>query len=136
MKEVFDNTTIECLSAQVISRKIIPSSFLNIPTVGKCFTFKCSRNSEALIIKELIPKKAIYNKNSILCCDTKLECELLFIAVNIKKPYRLSKINHTGRHKAQTFTTKEYTFAKISKQIHNIPLLDPPKTIEIIQQEK
>lgn len=135
MKEVFDNTTIECSSAEIISRKIVPSSFLNIPKIGKCFTYKCSRNSEAIIKKELKPKKAIYNENSLLCCNTKLECDKLFVAVNKNKPYKYEKINHTGRHKAQTFTTKEYTYAKITKQIHNIPSLIPPKEIKLIQQE-
>jgi len=133
MKEVFDNSTIECNSAKIISRKITPSSFLNIPNIGRCFTYKCSRNSEAVIKKELDPKEPIYNHNSLLNIDTKLECELLFVAVNKIKPYSFIKINHTGRHKAQTFTTKEYTYAKISKQISNIPQLDSPRIIELVE---
>ena len=135
MKEVFDNSTIECLSAEIISRKIMPSAFLNIPTIGRCFTYKCSRNSEAIIIKELKPKKAIYNENSLLCCHTKLECEMMFVAVNAKKPYKFSKINHSGRHKAQKFATKVYTYAIISKQISNIPALDPLKIIKLIEHK-
>jgi hypothetical protein len=126
MKIVFDNSSIECLSAGVISRMILPSSFLEIRTIGKCLTYKCKRNSEAIILKELDPKNAILNTNSHLDLNVKLECENLFIAVNIKKPYKLNLINHSGRHKAQEMITDEYTFAKISKQISGIPQAIPP----------
>ncbi|WMI66715.1 hypothetical protein RBH94_06010 [Aestuariibaculum sp. YM273] len=134
-KEVFNNSTIECLSAEIISRKILPSSFLEIEHVGRCFTYKCSRNSEATVKKELDPKEPFYNEHSLLDLGSKLECENMFVAINKKKPYKYTKINHTGRHKAQTFTSKEYTFAKISKQLSNIPLCDPPKEIVLIEKK-
>ena len=125
MKVVFENSSIECLSAGIISRKILPSSFLEILNIGKCLTYKCKLNSEAKILKELNPKSPIINKNSHLDIDVKLECENLFIAVNVKKPYKLDLINHSGRHKAQEMITDQYTFAKISKQIFNIPQANP-----------
>lgn len=125
---------MECAAAEVISRKIVPSSFIEINSVGKCFTYKCSRNSESLILKSLSPKEALYNECSYLDEGDKLECENLFVAVNKRKPYKFDKINHSGRHKAQTFTTKEYTMAKISKQLSSIPELIPPKELIIIEQ--
>lgn len=130
MKEVHENSTIECLSAQVISRKITPSSYIEIDSVGRCFTYKCYRNSEALILLELSPLEAKYNENSRLNKGDKLECEQLFIAVNKNKPYKPDLINHSSRHKAQIIKTKEYTMAKISKRISNIPELIPPKSIK------
>lgn len=102
------------------------SSFLEIKTIGKCLTYKCKRNSEATILKELDPKNAIVNSNSHLDLNIKLECENLFVAVNKNKPYKFDLINHSGRHKAQQMITGEYTFVKISKQIHSIPQAIPP----------
>ncbi|MDR6302185.1 hypothetical protein [Mesonia maritima] len=133
-KAVHDNSSIECLAAEIISRKIVPSSFVNIEPIGRCFSYKCYRNSEATIIKELQPKEPVHNEFSLLDINTKLECEDLFVLVNKKKPYKYSKINHTGRHKAQTFKTKEYTFAKISKQIHCIPNAIPPIKVKLINE--
>ena len=134
MKFVHNNASIECSSAEIISRKILPSAFIDINNVGKCFSYKCSLNSEATIKKEIEPKKPIVNQNSSLDNESKLECDKLFVAVKRNKPYRLCKINFTGRHKAQTFTTDEFTFAKISLQLSNIPLLDPQ--LEEIPVEK
>jgi len=125
MKIVYDNCSIECSSAEVISRQIIPSSFVEFNKVGKCLTYKCKRNSEASILKELTPKEPIINKNSYLDINTKVECESLFVAVCKAKPYKIDVINHSGRHKAQYMKTDEFTFAKISKQLVNIPQLNP-----------
>lgn len=125
MKIVYDNCSIECSSAEVISRQIIPSSFVELNKVGKCLTYKCKRNSEASILKELNPKEPIINKNSYLDIDVKVECESLFVAVCKSKPYKIDVINHSGRHKAQYMKTDEFTFAKISKQLVNIPQLNP-----------
>lgn len=135
MKVVHQNYSIECLSAEIISRKIVPSSYISIDNVGKCFTYKCSRNSEAVIKKELSPKEALHNEYSLLSIDDKLECCDLFVAVNKNKPYSYTKINHSGRHKAQTFTTKEYTFAKISRQVQCIPDLIPPASFKLIEKK-
>jgi hypothetical protein len=126
MKIVLDNSSIECLSADIISRFILPSSFLEIKTIGKCLTYKCKRNSEATILKVLNPKNAVVNSNSHLDLNIKLECENLFVAVNKIKPYKYDVINHSGRHKAQQMITGEFTFAKISKQLNSIPIAIPP----------
>lgn len=136
MKKVHNNSTIECSAAIIISRKISHSSFIEMPSIGRCFTYKCTRNSEATILKELTPKEPLYNENSHLNIDTKLECENMFVAVSQKKPYKFHKINHSGRHKAQTLNTNKYTYAKISQQLHNIPLCDPSIDIVLIKKNK
>lgn len=134
-KYVHNNSTMECIAAEIISRKIIPSAFVDIPNVGKCFTYKCSRNSEATITKELNPKEAKVNENSLLDLNSKLECDKLFVAIKVERPYRIGKINHTGRHKAQIFITDDFTFAKITLQISNIPNLIPERIIKIIENK-
>ncbi|GAA4137928.1 hypothetical protein GCM10022216_14500 [Sphingobacterium kyonggiense] len=123
MKLVHNNNCIECFSAEIISRKIVPGTFLNLKNIGKVFTYKCSRNSEATIKKELLPKKPLYNNNSFLDLETKLECDRLFVIVRAKKPYDKDLKNHTHRHKAQSFLTDDFTFAQITYQLKNIPLL-------------
>lgn len=134
MKFVHNNSTIECDSAEVISRKIIPSSFIEIQNIGKCFSYKCSLNSEATIKKELAPKKCKVNHNSYLDLDTKLESDKIFVAVAKNKPYKFSLINLSGRHKAQIFVTNEFTYAAITSQLKNIPLLNPEKEIKFIDK--
>jgi hypothetical protein len=134
MKLVFDNSSIECLSAHIVSRKIIPSAFIEIFAVGKCLTYRCSRNSEATILKELVPKRCYFNINSYLDLNAKIECENLYVVVNKSKPYKYDLINHSARHKALQMITNEYTFAKITKQIPNIPQAIPPvefKPVEV-----
>lgn len=126
MKCVHNGSAIECKSAEIIARKIVASSFMEIRNVGRCFTYKCSRNSEAIVTKELDPKEALYNLNSNLNLNDKVEGENLFLAINDKRGIRIEKTNHTASHKAQKINTKEYTYAEVSRQIPNIPLKNPP----------
>ncbi len=128
MKFVNLNSSIECISAIVISRDIKRSSFMEIKSIGKCLTYKCKLNSEAKIEKELSPKEAIHNQNSSLNKDDKLECQDLFFATQEKRNLKVSVINYTGTHKAQLTETKSYTYAEISRQIPNIPV---PKNTSI-----
>ena len=130
-KYVHLNSAIECDSAEIISRDIRRSSILNIRNIGLCFTYKCSKNSEAKILKELNPKNAIYCEESYLDLDDIIESENIYALINKKKPYIQEKLNHTGRHKAQTFTSKEFTFAQITRQISGIPDLVPQKKITL-----
>lgn len=130
MKDIHYNSSIECLSADVISRKIMPSSYMEIDKIGKCRTYKCSRNSEAVILKELDPKQPYCNVNSSLSLNDKLEAEDIFLAINTTKAIKVGLTNHSGRHKAQTFCTEHFTFAKISKQFPNISELNPQKIIQ------
>lgn len=125
-KCVHDGSAIECQSAEIVARKIVVSSFMEIRNIGRCFTYKCSRNSEAVITKELNPKEARHNLNSNLNLDDKVEGENLFLAINDKRGLKITKSKHTGTHNAQFFSTKDYTYAEISRQIPNIPPLIPP----------
>ena len=126
IKGVYNGLSIECISAEIISRKIIFSSYKQIKNVGNCLMYKCSMNSEAKISKELNPKKALHNDNSYLNLNDKLEAENMSVYVNMKKRLVFGLINHSASHKAQTTTTSNYTYAVITRQIPCIPLLDPP----------
>ncbi|MDP3928537.1 MAG: hypothetical protein Q8R57_05905 [Bacteroidota bacterium] len=132
-KLVYNNSTIECESAEVVSRKIVPSSFIELQNIGKCFSYKCYRNSEATIKKEICPKISRVNQYSKLDLESKLECENLFVAVRKNKPYKYDLKNHSGRHKAQTFITDAFTFAKITIQFSNIPKLTPEQVVKFIE---
>ncbi|AWG25598.1 hypothetical protein [Flavobacterium kingsejongi] len=136
MKGVWNGSAIECAAAEVISRKIIPSSYMEINNVGKCLVYKCYRNSEAKVLKELKPKKALHNQNSCLNIDDRVEGENLLIVVNIKKILKIELKNHTSTHKAQFVNTSNYTYAEISRQIPCIPLLDPPIVFKPVIIEK
>ena len=133
MKLVYENNSIECNSAEVISRKIMPGTFIELENVGKCLTYKCSRNSEAKIVKELNPKEPLHNKFSAVDLDSRLESDKIFIAILRTKPYKVYLKNHSGTHKAQTFTTDVFTFAKITNQLISIPKIKMPVNFEIIK---
>jgi len=122
MKYVHENCSIECEGAEIISRQIMRSSFMEIESIGKCTTYKCKLNSEAVIRKELPhPKRPKHKSTSKVELGDMLECQDLFLAVNTLKTLKIGLDNHTGRHKAQTTKTESYTFAEISRQIPNIP---------------
>jgi len=134
MKLVHDGRAIECNAALIISRKIVPSSYMQIVSIGNCKTFKCKRNSEATIVAELNPKTAIHNINSSLNLDDKLECEDMFLAINHRRTPRITLTKHSGRHNAQTFSTDNYTYAEISRQIPSTPQLIPRLTFTPVHQ--
>lgn len=126
MKGVWNGSAIECNAAEIISRKINYSSYMKINKVGNCLVYKCSRNSEAIVLKELDPKEPLHNQNSNLSLNDKVEGENMLVAVNVKRQVKIILKNHTATHKAQCFNTTDYTYAEVSRQIPGIPLLDPP----------
>lgn len=129
MKNVHEKCSIECDAADIVSRQIMRNSFIEIKSIGKCTTYKCKRNSEAVITKELVsPPKPIYKSTSRVLQGDSLECEDMFLAVNSVKALRIIVKKYTGTHKAQITSTNSYTFAEISKQIPGIPMINNPVT--------
>ena len=122
------------MSANIITRKVERSALILIKDVGRCASWKCSRNSEASILKELNPKEPKYNKNSSLNLNDKVEAENLILYIQCMKNMSSKIKNHSSTHKAQNYITKEYTVARITKQIPNIPLLIPPAKVVAIQK--
>ena len=115
MKSVHEKCSIECEAANVVSRQIMRNSFIEIKSIGKCTTYKCKRNSEATITKELPhPPKPIHKDTSSVLRGDSLECEDMFLAVNSVKALKIAVHPYTSTHKAQITSTNSYTFAEIS----------------------
>lgn len=121
MKQVMHNSTIECMGAKIIYRKAVPSAYVDYENIGRCYTWKCYRNSEAEIVRELNPRISLLHRRSMLQEGDRLECENMFVAINRQRPYPPALVNHSGRHKASTFETTVFTLAKITKMIVGIP---------------
>jgi hypothetical protein len=126
-KFVHHGESIECMASDVVSRKILPSAYIEILSIGKCMTYKCKLNSEAIITKELPhpvngKRTGIKSATSKLNLHDKIECEDILLAVTERKRLKPSKVAFTGRHNSQYVSTKCYTYAEISLQFSNIPL--------------
>jgi hypothetical protein len=120
--------SIECDSAEIISRDIKVGSYIDVPNIGKCTKINCKRNSEAKILQELNPKKAIRNPASKLNLGDTIKGENLTVYTK-GSLHGYQVINKSGRHKAQQAYTKGYTYAEISLQFRSIPLLNAPRQI-------
>lgn len=108
--------SIECSSARVIAKKIQPTSPLNHEVFGKCIKSLCTRDGEATILKELVPKLSLVsNPISALNIGDMIKANSFYVLTKGYKPPRLSKVAFSGRHNAQEFNTNDYTFAEITK---------------------
>ena len=117
--------SIECDAANIVARKIIKGALINEEGVGLCQKYKCSRNSSTTIKKELEPLKAIKCEASKLNRGDCLRAEDLFFLAKGSKRFRITKVNKSGRHKAQTMDTNVYTYAEIIKPfVHIIHALE------------
>ncbi|MBC7475274.1 MAG: hypothetical protein H7263_13365 [Candidatus Sericytochromatia bacterium] len=133
MKLFHDNSSIECLAAEIFSKRIAPSSYMMVNNIGRCFVYKCTRNSEAIITKELDPKTALHNQHSALNMNDFLEGENITVALDTRRSPKVSKVGgFTHRHGTQNCSTKCYTFAMITKQIPGNPFAIPPLKIEVL----
>lgn len=130
MKYVYQGASIESDSANIVSRKILLSSFQNIPNVGNCKKYNCSRNSEATIVKELNPKLPLYKTTSHLDLNDMIEAENIVVFVNQTNQLKIGKIAKSGRHNAQEANTNGFTYAEITMQFPNFALLKDPKQIK------
>lgn len=121
MKYVQPGEQIECSKSEVISKKIKPNSLRKIPKIGRCRIYKCSRTSSAEIIKELNPKKWKICGDSFLNEGDILESDDIRVTVNNTRIIRTEIIGgHSGTHKAQKMSTKDFTHAKITKPFKHI----------------
>jgi len=135
MKAVKQGDAIECNGAEVISRDIKLSSFVNMPNIGKCRKYNCKRNSEASVTKEIADKKKKNYLNAYVNLGDNISGENITVYVNSIKPQKIEVINHTGRHKAQKTETNCFTYAEISLQFHNIKVLNDPKQLGDTKEE-
>jgi len=125
-------SSIECLSAEIHARKFIPKIVVNIPKIGRCYKYSCDRNSDAVIMQELNPKKALYNNNSALNIKDSIEGEGIFFLVNTIRRLFICVSPYTGRHKSQYTSTTDYTYAEITKPFPNLGNLINPRNIPLL----
>lgn len=108
-----------------------------INNIGNCLVYKCSKNSEAVIKKELNPKEAIHNQNSALDLEDMLEAENITVAMQARRGPKISKVGaHSHRHNAQTCKSDNYTFAMITKQVPGNPFAIPPHEIILVEPKE
>lgn len=129
MDYIYEGASIECFSAQIVTRDLKYSSMIEIPKLGFCKVYTCKRNSEAVIIKESDPKTAVYYKNPHLDKGDNIKSEEIVIYINTLKKIKIEVVNYTSRHKAQELITKYPTLGNITKVFTNIPLIIDPAQI-------
>lgn len=114
--------SIECDSAEIIFRKIVPVKLVTLGSIKLLFKYECDRNSSVEIITELNPKVAIINmpapplkKGSNLEYGDKLSADGITFYYKSKTPIKI-EVGGEGRtstHTGQCATTKTFTYAVI-----------------------
>lgn len=132
MEYVINGASIECAAASIVSRKIERTGVQNNPKLGLCKKYKCSRNSEAKISKELSPKKALLNPSSLLDLHDKISGETISILTSFKKDLCAIKAPNTGRHKAQFTDVDGFTQAIIVVQFPNLSEIKDPNQLKAL----
>ena len=112
--------SIECEESNLKSRKIIPLQPVKNTSMEirskLLYPFKLDRNSEAYIKKELVPKKAIINDDSMLNFEDGIKGDMIsgFSGTLINKN-RIKVEKGSSTHKAQFLILKEFVYAKLEK---------------------
>lgn len=137
MNYILNGASIECMDADLVSRKIVKSSIINIPGIGNCVKYICKRNSEAKILKALDKSFADKRENKLPRIEVgdQISGEDIYLLVNKIRPLKIVVDNHTGRHKAQKSTTGCYTYAEISAQFHNINEIKDSRQFIMIEED-
>jgi hypothetical protein len=106
--------SIECASAYVIAKKILPSPPMNHEFFGRCMKYVCSRDGGASIVKELDPKiSKIQNSISRLNLGDKIQGKSFYVLHKGHKPLKPEKTRFSGQHNGNEMTTPDYTYAEI-----------------------
>lgn len=113
----FPPASIECKSAALKTRKLIIGRPV-LHNILKILVYRCTldMNSSATIEKELDPKKALLDNQSLLDKGASINGDS--ISVLSEKPIKKNKEKikkGSSTHKASFLKTKAYTFAKLEK---------------------
>lgn len=103
-----------------IAKKIVVSTLQNTPALGRHFKYSCSRDASAEIIKEVDPKKWRIKKTSHLNSGDSLQCEKLYVLVLGISKLKPKLITHSGRHKAEEYNSKSFSYAEITLSFAHI----------------
>lgn len=121
-------TSIEAEKAEAKARKInVFSPQLSSELSCLVFPFKLSRNSEIYIKKEIVPKKALILKTSLLNKNQGIKGKI--ISGYSKKQFPDKSVKKgSGTHKASFMTFNKFVFAKLEKSFQSLENM-PPKLI-------
>lgn len=128
---VIAGSTIECASAELIAKRLSPSSVVDLKNVGLCKTYRGDRNSWATILKELDPKDSIHRAFALLNKGDKIQGESMVAYVKGASTIKREVIDHSGRHNAQRVITRTYTYAILTEPFPNLGTLSDPKQIAL-----
>ena len=116
----FPPASIECIEAFVTARKIIPSlpvrnSYKEIK-VALLFPYKLDRNCEAIVKRELEPKKALVDPRSMLSAGDGIRgCMISGVCTKVVKQDKATVRKASGRHQASLIVLGDFVFAKLEK---------------------
>ncbi|MDA3779809.1 MAG: hypothetical protein PF487_06275 [Bacteroidales bacterium] len=121
--------SIECLSAEIISKRFNNGILKKHPKNGKTYMYyKTDRSGTAEILEEIECDEPLLDENAHTDKGDKLNGDKLEIYVDSKRRLKPVHIGgHTAKHGARKFITKVFTFAKIIKRYETIPFIDNSK---------
>ncbi|MDP3111586.1 MAG: hypothetical protein Q8M71_05750 [Thermodesulfovibrionales bacterium] len=89
--------------------------------VSVIYPYKLDRNSEAVILKELKPKKFIIRHNSMLSVGDKIKGDMISGLSTVIIKLGKAKIKRgSGTHKASFLSVKGFIFAKLEKSFASL----------------
>lgn len=117
--------SIECSEASITARKIIPGHpihNINIELESPLlYRFKLDLNSEAVVAKELSPKKAIIDSNSMLNVGDGIKGDMISgLSTTIMKREKAKVHTASGRHRSSFINLNGFIFAKLEKSFRAI----------------
>lgn len=115
-----EGESIESEESEITTRNLVPEGFINHSILGQVFKCKGNRNSKAVITKELNPKEYKFKVKSHLENGDTLKAEGIYILSKMIRKPKKKLINESGRHKAQFYKFKKFTFAEIEIPLENV----------------
>jgi len=117
-------SSIECLSAHIISRKFDIKGLLKLPTGKVVISYNCTRDSYAEIVKALpkgFDEKDRFDKTAKTALGDSINGKSInfyFLGFKPITPKKAPKVSHT--HNSQELTTNSQTCADISLPFQHI----------------
>jgi UDP-N-acetylmuramate-alanine ligase len=112
--------SIECISSKIKAKRISFHSFIKTEKMGLLSQYKCERDGEAVIVKELSPKKHKIISTSSLNSGDKIQAEKFVVMIDQKSRIKISKENFSGRHNCNATSTSCFTCAQITLPFNHI----------------
>ena len=120
-----EGDSIECKAARINAKKIQIKGVFLLPQLGQqtriqVVIYKCYRDGDAEITKELNPKEAIIKKTSNLNLGDILSANQFMCFHEGKRGLTLDVVQYSGTHKTNQICTTSFTHAEIVKKFIHI----------------